>query len=223
MKKLMKDIPESDRPREKMIKKGPQVLSNLELAAVIVGSGNPRRDVLEIARDLKKLWEKEFDNLTIEKLERINGVAKSLACRIIAAIELSKRFLVKEEIKLDSAKSVVSLVEELRDKKQEYFLTFTIDGANNLIRKRTVFIGTLNQSLVHPREVFADAVADRAAGIILLHNHPSGKIEPSKEDFILTQRLLEAGRIMGIEVMDHIIVGKKNHFSFQKKGILKNL
>lgn len=222
MKKSLKDIPECDRPREKMKKKGPQVLSNLELAAVIVGSGYPGREVLEIARDLTKIWEKEFDNLTLERLQNIKGIGTPKACQIIAAIELSKRFLVKEGIKLENAKSVVSLVEELRDKKQELFLTFTIDGANNLIQKRTVFIGTLNQSIVHPREVFADAIADRAAGIIIVHNHPSGKCEPSKEDFIITQRLVEAGKIMGIEILDHIIIGKKCHFSFQKKGLLKN-
>lgn len=219
----MKDIPERDRPREKMTKKGPQVLSNLELAAVIVGSGNPKRNVLEIARDIHKLWKTDFEKLTIEKLQDIDGIGKSKACQIIAAIELTKRFLVKEGIKMDNANTVVGMVEELRARKQEYFMTFTIDGDNNLIRKRTVFVGTLNQSLVHPREVFAAAVADRAAGIVIVHNHPSGKCEPSKEDFVITQRLVEAGKIMGIEILDHIIISKKGHYSFQKRGLLKNL
>jgi len=219
----MKDIPERDRPREKMTKKGPQALSNLELAAVIVGCGNPKRDVLQIARDIHKIWKTDFDKLTIEKLESIEGIGKPKACQIMAAVELTKRFLVMDGIKLDNANTVISLAEELRSKKQEYFLTFTVDGDSNLIRKRTVFVGTLNQSLVHPREVFADAVADRAAGIVIVHNHPSGRCEPSKEDFIITQRLVEAGKIMGIDILDHIIIGKNSHYSFQKRGLLKNL
>jgi DNA repair protein RadC len=222
MKKSMKDIPKFDRPREKMTKKGPQALSNLELAAVIVGSGNPRRDVLEIARDICKIWKKDFDKLSLEKLQDIDGIGTPQACRIIAAVELSRRFLVQDSIKLDNVNNVINLVEDFRSKKQEYFLTFTVDGDNNLIRKRIVFIGTLNQSLVHPREVFVDAISDRAAGIIIVHNHPSGKCEPSKDDFAITERLVEAGRIMGVEILDHIIIGKKTHFSFQRRGLLKN-
>lgn len=217
----MKNIPECDRPREKMLTKGPQVLSNLELAAILVLCGYPGREVLEIAHDLLRVWEKNFDKLTVEKLQAIDGVGKTKACQIIAAIELSKRFMVKQGIKLENAQTVVDLAQELRTKKQEYFLTFTVDGDTNLIQKRVVFIGTLNQSLVHPREVFADAIADRAAGVILAHNHPSGNCEPSKDDFVVTQRLAAAGRLIGIEILDHIIIGKTDYFSFHKKGILK--
>ncbi len=217
----MRNIPHCDRPREKMLSKGPQVLSNLELAAVLVLCGYPGREVLEIAHDLLRVWEKNFDKLSVEKLQAIDGVGKTRACQIIAAIELSKRFLVKAGIKLENAQTVVDLAQELRNKKQEYFLTFTVDGDSNLIQKRVVFIGTLNQSLVHPREVFADAISDRAAGIILVHNHPSGNCEPSKDDFVVTQRLTAAGRLIGIEILDHIILGKTDYFSFHKKGILK--
>ncbi len=220
---MIKEIPEIDRPREKMIRFGPQSLSHLELMAVLVGSGNIYREVMDTARDLAKITEREFDNLSVEKLQEVKGMGKAKACQIMAAVEFARRFLIKEEIKISSPEDVLSLVEDLRDKKQEYFLTLTVDGANNLIQKRTVFIGTLNQSLVHPREVFVDAVSDRAAGIILVHNHPSGSNEPTREDFIVTHRLVEAGKIMGIEILDHIIVSKKNHFSFQKKGLLKEL
>ena len=116
---------------------------------------------------------------------------------------------------------VLGLVGELREKKQEYFLTLTLDGAARLIQKRTVFIGTLNKSIVHPREVFADAISDRAAGIVFVHNHPSGNTEPSEEDFPITERLVEVARVVGIEVVDHIIVGRDGHFSFQTEGLLK--
>lgn len=116
---------------------------------------------------------------------------------------------------------VLRLTEELKDKKQEYFLSLTLDGASNLIQKRIVFIGTLNHSIVHPREIFADAITDRAAGIIFVHNHPSGDSEPSKQDIEITKRLVEVGKIVGIEVIDHIIIGKDGYYSFQGEGMLK--
>lgn len=139
----------------------------------------------------------------------------------MAAIEFSKRFLVKERIKVKNIDDVVKLVEELRAKKQEYFLSLTLDGASYLIQKRTDFIGTLNHSIVHPREVFADAISDRGAGIIFVHNHPSGNIDPSKEDIAITKRLLEVGKMVVIEVNDNVIFGKEGCFSFQAEGMLK--
>jgi len=220
--KKVKTLPKFDRPREKMEMKGVKALSNLELLAVLLGSGIKDKDVFGVARDILKLAQNDFDNISLEKLKDIEGVGLAKACQIMAAIEFSKRFLIKDGIKVKNAEDVVRLTEELKDKKQEYFLTLTLDGASNLIQKRTVFIGTLNQSLVHPREVFADAISDRAAGIIFVHNHPSGDVEPSKEDIILTTRLIEAGKIAGIEVIDHIIVSKNGHFSFQAEGLLSS-
>lgn len=138
--------------------------------------------MFEVARDILKLAQDDFDNINLEKLTDIEGVGLAKACQIMAAIEFSKRFLVKEGIKVKNIDDVVKLVEELRAKKQKYFLSLTLDGASYLIQKRIVFIGTLNHSIVHPREVFANAISDRAAGIIFVHNHPSGNIDPSKED-----------------------------------------
>lgn len=220
MKKI-KNIPEFDRPREKMEKKGAQVLSDLELLAVLLGSGIQGKDVFEVANDILKLAQSDFDAISLKKLKDIEGIGLAKACQIMAAIEFSKRFLVKEGIKVKNIEDVVKLVEELRAKKQEYFLSLTLDGASYLIQKRTVFIGTLNHSIVHPREVFADAISDRAAGIIFVHNHPSGNIDPSKEDIAITNRLLEVGKMVGIEVIDHVIVGKDGCFSFQAEGMLK--
>ena len=219
MKKI-KNIPKFDRPREKMQKKDVKALSNLELLAVLLGSGVKGKDVFEVAKDILKLVEKDFENLTLNKLKSVEGIGLAKASQIIAAIEFSKRFLLTEGIKIRQAEDIVKLAEELKNKKQEYFLTFTLDGANNLIQKRTVFIGTLNQSLVHPREVFADAITDRAAGIIFVHNHPSGNVEPSKEDISITKKLIEAGKIIGINVIDHIIVGKSEFYSFKERGLL---
>ena len=220
MKKI-KAIPQFDRPREKVEQKGAKALSNLELLAVLLGSGIKGKDVFEVAKDILRLAQDDFDNISLEKLKDIEGIGLAKACQIMAAIEFSKRFLIKDGIKIKNVDDVLRLTEELKDKRQEYFLSLTLDGDSNLIQKRTVFIGTLNHSIVHPREVFADAISDRAAGIIFVHNHPSGNVEPSKEDIAITQRLMEVGKIVGIEVIDHIIIGKNGYFSFQAEGILK--
>jgi DNA repair protein RadC len=219
-RKKMLEYPEFDRPREKMIKRGADSLSILELMAVMVGSGNEAVEVYTIAKDLARLVEDEFYELTVDKLKTVKGIGKSKACRIMAAIELSRRFLVRKNIKIKNHHDVLPLVEELKDKKQEYFLTLTLDGAHNLIEKRTVFIGTLNESLVHPREVFADAITDRAAAIIFVHNHTATEVTPSKADLQVTQRLVEVAETMGIEVLDHIILTKTGCFSFKSNGLL---
>lgn len=174
-----------------------------------------------MANDILKLSKNDFDTINLKKLRGIVGIGLAKACQIMAAIEFSKRFLVKEGKKVTGVTDVVKLVEELQGKKQEYFLSLTLDGASYLIQKRTVFIGTLNKSIVHPREVFADAISDRAAGIIVVHNHPSGNIVPSKEDIAVTNRLLDVGRMVGIKIIDHVIIGKDRHFSFQSEGLLK--
>lgn len=219
-RKRMKEYPEVDRPREKMVRRGADSLSILELMAVMVGSGNESVEVYTIAKDLARLVEDEFYELTLEKLNTVKGIGKSKACRIMAAIELSRRFLVRENIKIQNHNDVLPLVKELKDKKQEYFLTLTLDAAHNLIEKRTVFIGTLNESLVHPREIFADAITDRAAAIIFVHNHTATEVTPSKADLQATERLVEVAETIGIEVLDHIILTKTGFFSFKNNGVL---
>lgn len=219
--KRIKGIPEFDRPREKMEKKGPAALSNLELLAVLLGSGIKGKDVFEVARDILKVTEGKADLVSLETLRSIDGVGLAKAAQIMAALEYAKRLLVRDGVIIKSAEDALALTEELKDKKQEYFLTLTLDGASRLIQKRTVFIGTLNKSIVHPREIFADAISDRAAGIIFVHNHPSGNTEPSEEDFAITERLLATAKIVGIDVIDHIIVGRIDYFSFQAAGLLK--
>jgi DNA repair protein RadC len=214
----IKEIPSFDRPREKIIKKGSRSLSNLELVAAILGSGCRGKDVYEIAGEIVKMVEKDFEKLSVPKLKKIGGMGTAKACQIMAAIEFSRRFLFQVGIVIKTDRDVFNLVSEVADQKQEYFLTLTVDGGNHLIEKRTVFIGTLNQSLIHPREIFADAISDRAAGIILVHNHPSGKLEPSKEDIDVTDRLVKIGKLMGIDIMDHLIICKTGYYSFQSNG-----
>jgi DNA repair protein RadC len=158
--------------------------------------------------------------IRLEELLDVPGVGKAGGCRLVAALELARRFFGDGGIKVGGPDEVAAIVAEYVERPQEHFLTLTLDGGGCLIEKRVIFIGTLNQTVVHPREVFADAISDRAAGIILAHNHPSGRVEPSREDTAITERLVRVGRLVGIEVVDHVIVGRGGAFSFKAQGLL---
>ncbi len=221
MVKQITELFKDDKPREKVAKKGPGALKTFELFALILGSGGKGHPVFELSRDIEKALGDDPDKLNFETLKKIPGVGPAKAAQIMAAFELGRRYLVKKEgRKIHNAESVVELFREYRDRRQEHFLTATLDGAGGLIAQRVVFIGTLTQSLVHPREVFADAIADRAAGIVFAHNHPSGSVEPSSDDLALTRRLSEAGKLLGIEIVDHVIIGKDAFYSFRQSGLL---
>lgn len=203
----MTDRQLQNRPREKMQKYGAGKLSDLELLMAIIGSGSGAADVTQIARDLKKLIADKGSELTFEDLMSVKGMALAKTTQFMAAFELWRRqFEVTERPIIDSPEKAVAQLSDIRDKKQEYFVCLTLDGANRLIAKRVITIGTLTASLVHPREVFADAITDRAASIIVAHNHPSGNLEPSRADIDITMRLKDAGELLGIDVIDHIIM-----------------
>jgi DNA repair protein RadC len=218
--KDIKSLDKIDKPREKMKKRGVSALTNIELVSVLIGSGVKGKGVFKVSKEILEILEKNISNIDLEKLMNIDGVGMAKACKIIAAIELSKRFLMKKDITITKAEDVYKLVQDIGYKKQEYFIVITLDGANHFIHKRVVFIGTLNQSIVHPREVFSDAITDRAASVILVHNHPSGNLNPSEDDLKTTSRLVEAGKILGIKVLDHVIVSKEGYFSFEEKELL---
>jgi DNA repair protein RadC len=221
--KKLSEIANIDKPREKLARRGVQALSSHELLMVLLGSGTQGRDVARLAADILKVIESEKENLKIDKLLKVQGIGKAKAGQILASFELAKRYLLKEEKKIKSTEDVLALVQDIRDKKQEHFLTITLTGASSLIEKREVFKGTVDYSLVHPREIFADALTDRAAGIIFVHNHPADDAEPSEADIKLTKNLCDAAKLMGIQVIDHIIVTKQNHFSFQNAGLINKL
>jgi len=218
--KTIQELHHSDKPREKLSEKGPAALKDHELLAVLLGSGTQGKDVLQLSREIVRLFEHDFDSLTLEGLMQIRGLGRAKASQILSAIELSRRYLVKQNIKITSADTVYHELKIYGSKKQEYFIVMTLDGASHMIERRIISIGTLNQSLVHPREVFADAVSDRAAGIIIAHNHPSGQLEASHEDRMVTKRLKEAGRLMGIELLDHLIITRTGYLSFKEEGML---
>ena len=218
--KTIKELHKNDKPREKLIAKGVKALKNDELLAILLGSGVQGKDVRKLAKEIVVMMDEGFDKLTLQKLCDIHGLGLAKASQILASIELSKRYLIRSNKRITSAAEVYEELKAFSTKNQEHFLTITLDGASHIINIRTVFIGTLNQSLVHPREVFADAIADRAAGIIIVHNHPSGTLEASRADIQITQRLKEVSKLVGIELLDHVILSKHGFYSFSDEGLL---
>ena len=218
--KTIKELHNDDKPREKIVKKGVQALKKDELLAVLIGSGIKGKDVRKLSREIVSILDSSFHTLSLEQLCRVHGLGVAKASQILSAIELAKRYISQGNVKIASADDVYSELKAFANKRQEYFLTITLDGASHIINVRTVFIGTLNQSLVHPREVFADAIADRAAGIIIAHNHPSGTLIPSRADISITERLKEVSKLIGIELLDHVILAKDGFYSFADEGLL---
>ena len=209
-----------DKPREKLLAKGAQSLRSYELLAVLLGSGTQGKDVIKLSKEIEKIFDNDFEGLSLERLTAIHGLGDAKAMQILSAIELSRRYLIKQNIKITSAEDVHRELAAYVNKKQEHFIVITLDGANHIIEKRVVFVGTLNQSLVHPREVFADAICDRAASIIIAHNHPSGQLIPSDADRRITRRLKEVADMVGIELLDHVILSREGYYSFEEEGMV---
>lgn len=210
----MSDRRKDLRPREKLQARGAEALSDYELLMAIIGSGTAQADVTKIARDVRKLIAEKGSQLSYEDLLQVKSLGPAKATQIMAGFELWRRqFEVPDRPIIDSPEKAVEQLSDIRDKKQEYFVCLTLDGANRLIAKRIITIGTLTASLVHPREVFADAITDRAASIIVAHNHPSGNLEPSEADRHITERLKDAGSILGVTLNDHIIVSTTRYTS----------
>jgi DNA repair protein RadC len=218
--KRIKDIPEFSRPREKLKEKGVQALSDTELIAIILGSGIKGQDVRAIASKIARLIVDNKGKLSLELLLTVEGIGIAKASQILAGFELARRYIVKETIKIEDAKDVLPLLNDIADKKQEYFVCISLNGTNEVIEKRIVTVGLLDKTQVHPREVFADVITDRAAAVIFAHNHPSGELKPSSSDLKIHEQLTEAGKIIGINVLDQIIISKKGYYSFQEEGLI---
>jgi len=220
----IKDLPKIERPREKLISKGTQNLKDEELLAILLRTGREGKNVLELARQvLTKYPKKRLLKMQYEDLIKIKGINSAKACTILAAIELVKRALEKGEETLPiirSTKDVIAQAVYMRDKTREHLMTIYLNARNEMIFKKPMFIGTLNANLVHPREIFQEALKQNAASVILVHNHPSGDPEPSQDDLEITKRILEAGKIMGIDVLDHVIITKNKIFSFKEKKLI---
>lgn len=220
----IKDLPRHERPREKLIEKGPQNLKDRELLAILLGTGREGKNVLDMAQEiLAKHPMKNLLALDYKKLAEIKGIGPSKACSLLAAFELTKRALEVEDNNLptiNSAKDAVAQLQELRTAKKEHFVVLYLNARNQLIHKETISVGTLNASLVHPREVFKPAIDHLAATIIIAHNHPSGELVASEEDIKVTKRLSGAGELLGVEVLDHLIITNTGHASLKEKGLI---
>jgi len=219
--KKMKDVPERDRPREKIAKKGAAALTDTELVEAILGRGTINRDVRMIARDIAAMLGDRTREIRYEDVLAIGGIGPTKAGQIMACLELGRRrYEPAGTVKIQKPEDVLPLVGTYRDKPQEHFICISLSGAGEVIRSRVVTVGILNHSLVHPREVFAGAITDRAASVICVHNHPSGSLEASTQDIAITKQLAEAGALLGIQLLDHIIVTKTGFSSMKEKGLV---
>ncbi len=220
------ELPKPERPRERLKQFGPEALSAQELLAIVIGRGVSKKSVMTIAQELMVKFGniKAISEATLEELSQIKGIGFAKAAQIKACFELGKRQDLEPEIKDIDIKNPENVVQVLRagikDKAKEHFKLILLNSRNKVIGISTVSIGTLNSNLVHPREVFKDAISHSAASVVFAHNHPSGDSEPSEDDLTITKRLVEAGKILGIEVIDHIIITKTGFFSFKEKGLL---
>ncbi|QKF81745.1 RadC family protein [Halarcobacter ebronensis] len=219
--KTINQLQSIDKPRERLLKYGLSALKNYELIAILLGSGIKGKDIIKLSHEIEKFLDLNFETIDLNSLQNIHGLGSVKAGQLLSAIELSRRYLLKEpHKKISCANDVYEQLKPYKNKTQEYFLTLYLDGANKLIETRVITIGTLNQSLVHPREVFCHAIEKRCASIIVAHNHPSGILEASLEDIEITKRLKHSGKILGIELLDHIIFTKEAFVSLKEEGVL---
>jgi len=217
----IKDLPKIERPREKLEKYGVKKLAEFELLAILLGSGIEGLNVLQLSKNILGIIQKiGIKKITLEDLLKIKGLGKAKASQILATVELGQRLQADKRREILSAEDIWNLCVDIRDSKKEHFIAFYIDTQNCLIERQIISIGTLNASLVHPREVFEPAVRLSASSVILAHNHPSGNCEPSQDDIEITKRLTESGKILGMEIADHVIVVKDKFWSFKEERLV---
>ncbi len=220
----MKDVHQADRPRERLLHQGAHSLSNQELLAILLRTGTKEESVVALANRILLHFEKlhALREATIEEMTAIKGVGEVKAIQMLAAIELGRRLAQKELNERYTIRSPEDaahfLMQDMTALQQEHFVALFLNTKNQVLHKKTIFIGSLNASIVHPREIFREAVKRSAAAIICAHNHPSGVTTPSPEDIDVTERLVEAGHIMGIDVLDHVIIGDHQFLSMKEKG-----
>ncbi len=212
--KPIKDLPINERPREKLLEKGAGFLSDRELLAVILGKGTQKDDVLSLSQKIVTIIDAKGLNFTAKDLMDLDGIGEAKAAAVSAAFEFVRRRIKPEGLKIKFPADILPLIQHYGDRKQEHFLSVSLNGANEVMSVRVVSMGLVNKAPVHPREVFADIIAERASAVIVAHNHPSGDLTPSAEDIKITKQLKEAAAILGLSVLDHIIFSTKGYYSF---------
>ena len=205
-------------PREKLMLYGAQHLNDKELLAILLGTGIKGKNVTALAEEVLAILDQNNYKTTIKDLLTVSGLGNAKSTLITASLELSRRILCPERRKITAPSDALPYISHYSDRKQEHFLCLSLNGAHEVIQSRVVSMGLVNRTLVHPREIFSDPLKDRAAAVIIAHNHPSGNIEPSQEDIDITRRIKSAGLILGIELLDHIIFTDKAYYSFLEEG-----
>ena len=226
----VKDLPLKERPRERLMEYGKENLSNEELLSIILKTGNGKLSVKEVSNNVLNYFNgiNNLKDATKEQLQQIKGIGLVQALTLLSVVELGKRIYMNDNISdkllLTSSNSIYNYMKyQLYDKKQEYFYCLYVNQRKELIERKLLFMGTLNLSVVHPREVFKNAYLCSASGIICVHNHPSGNVNPSREDIRLTNSLVELGQVNGIPIIDHVIIGDNDYYSFYEDGKIINL
>ena len=220
----IKDLPVNERPRERLINKGVSSLSDEELLAIVLKTGTKDVSAKDLASQiLKEVGSlQNLKNITFHELIRIKGIGAAKACLILAIQELNRRMNAKYDkivdIRITSPDMVYDYYKNIINEQQEYFYCLYLDSNKKVLREKLLFIGTVNQSMVHPRDVFKEAYLVNATALICVHNHPAGNVKPSREDILVTDRLDKIGKIMGIKLVDHVIVSKDEYYSFLENG-----
>ncbi len=217
------DMQKEERPRERLLKNGASSLSDSELLAIILRTGTRQENVINMCQRLLSMYNlKQLSQANIKKLTQVHGIKESKAAQIAACFEIARRLETFNEgsrPKINSPEDVYRLIyPRMREQKKELFIELCLDTKNQVIKEETISIGSLNANIVHPREVFKTALTESAAHIIVAHNHPSGDPAPSREDIEITKKLAETGKIMGIDLLDHVIIGDGRHFSLKEAG-----
>ena len=215
-------LPLEQRPRERLIKRGPESLSDIQLLAVILNTGTKGKNVSELAEELQRMLDRNKENPPIDELTGLFGMGSSKACTIAAMLEFGRRRWGAVGSTIKHPSEIYSLVRHNADRKQECFISLSLNGAHEVLSVRVVTVGLVNRTIVHPREVFADLIQDRAAAFAVAHNHPSGRLAPSPEDNEITDRLKKAADILGLHFLDHIIFSKTEWWSYRQNARLDN-
>ena len=212
--------PVSERPREKLEISGISKLSDIELLSLLLGSGSREKNVVQLASELLIVLDNSKNIPDISEFKKIKGIGSAKASAVAAALEFSRRRIRPSLKHISKPSDVLPMINYWSNLPQEHFLVLSLNGAHEVIKLRVVSKGILNKTIVHPREVFADPISDRAAAIICAHNHPSGNLTPSQDDINLTKRLIESGELLGIPLLDHVVFSSGGYISMLEEGII---
>lgn len=220
MRRGIQKTSERDRPREKLLTQGASALSDIELLTVLLGSSHRSHDAFALAGRILEVLDRQLPKVDPGELQKIDGIGPAKAAVIAAAIELSRRRIHPSDYVISWPTDVLPLIRYMAERQQEHLLSVSLNGANEVIAIRTVSVGLVDRVHIHPREVYADPITDRATSVIVAHNHPAGNVAPSDHDRTVTENLKGAGEILGIQLLDHIIFSHKSHYSFLENGDL---